>query len=126
MFTDIIQPSTLDMGSLENNEPEEGLVERCRRSNTLTHHSNVGRLLIGKRDSFLPNLVKQIYSIIYYDKRYLCAAPHTKMLLILAVEGFLFRKKVTENASKKESHRYICDVCINLWNLKFSFTVACL
>ena len=52
------------------------------------------------KDDFLLNLVKQIYFAIY-EKHYLCASPHTQMLLILEMEGFLFCKKDTENASKK-------------------------
>ena len=44
--------------------------------------------------------MKQIYSRKYYDNQYLCAAPRTKFVLILEMEGFLFCKKAMENTSK--------------------------
>ena len=54
---------------------------------------------------FLPNLMKQSNSGIYYDKQYVCASFCTKMLLILEMECFLFCKKVTRKCLEKKQKK---------------------
>ena len=49
MSMDIIQQSTLEMGALDNKKIGDDLATKCGSSNSVTHRSNVGQSLMGKR-----------------------------------------------------------------------------